>query len=37
VNYNSIVQIGVSWLITIPGGAILSIMFFVALSNMFGI
>ena len=37
VNYNSIAQIGISWLITIPGGAILSIMFFVALSNMFGI
>ena len=37
VNYNSIAQIGISWLVTIPGGAILSIMFFVALSNMFGI
>ena len=37
VTYNSITQIGISWLITIPGGAILSIMFFVALSNMFGI
>ena len=37
VNYKSITQIGVSWLVTIPGGAILSIMFFVVLSTIFGI
>ena len=37
VNYNSVIQIGVSWLITIPGGAILSIIFFVLLKSIFGV
>ena len=37
VNYNSVIQIGASWLITIPGGAILSIIFFIALTSMFGV
>ena len=37
VNYNSVLQIGASWLITIPGGAILSIIFFIALTSMFGV
>jgi PiT family inorganic phosphate transporter len=37
VNYNSVIQIGASWLITIPGGAILSIIFFIALTSIFGV
>ena len=37
VNYSSVVQIGLSWLITIPGGALLSIIFFIALTSMFGV
>ena len=37
VNYNSVIQIGASWLVTIPGGAILSIIFFIALTTMFGV
>ena len=37
VNYNSVIQIGASWLITIPGGAILSIIFFVLLKSIFGV
>ena len=37
VNYRSVLQILGSWFITIPGGAVLAIMFFVILKNLFGV
>jgi PiT family inorganic phosphate transporter len=37
VNYKSVLQILGSWFITIPGGAILAIIFFVILKSLFGV
>ena len=37
VNYKSVVEIISSWFVTIPGGAILSIIFFVILKAIFGV
>ena len=37
VNYKSVIEIGASWLITIPGGAVFSIIFFIILKALFGI
>ncbi len=37
VNYKSVLEILSSWFITIPGGAILSIAFFVILKTLFGV
>ena len=37
VNYRSVSEIGVSWLITLPGGAIFSIIFFIILKSLFGV